>query len=116
MTPEDIRSMTDGPHTGLGAVPEIALVPLCADAAAPHGTVKPQVMREGESVLMDGGASVHGYQSGISRTVVVGPASAEQRKVWDQMHEGQRIAFETARVGVPAGRVDDAVRAQYEKW
>ena len=26
------------------------------------------------------------------------------------------IAIETARVGVPAGAVDDAVRAQYEKW
>ena len=32
------------------------------------------------------------------------------------MHQGQQIAFETARVGLPAGKVDDAVRAQYEKW
>jgi len=32
------------------------------------------------------------------------------------MREGQQIAIETARVGVAAGAVDDAVRAQYEKW
>jgi Xaa-Pro dipeptidase len=116
MTPTDIRSLMDEAHTALGAEPEFALVLLGEAAAYPHGTGKPQVAREGEVVLMDCGASVHGYQSDISRTFVVGKASAEQRKVWEQMHEGQRIAFETARVGVPAGFVDDAVRAQYEKW
>ena len=61
-------------------------------------------------------APCEGYQSDISRTFVFGEANAEQRKVWKQMREGQRIAIETARVGVPAGAVDDAVRAQYEKW
>ena len=61
-------------------------------------------------------AASQGYQSDISRTFVFGEANAEQRKVWKQMREGQRIAIETARVGVPAGAVDDAVRAQYEKW
>jgi Xaa-Pro dipeptidase len=116
MTPKDIRSMMDEAHTALGAVPEFALVLIGEASAYPHGTGKPQFVREGEVVLMDCGASVHGYQSDISRTFVVGPASAEQRRVWEQMHEGQRIAFETARVGVPAGSVDDAVRAQYEKW
>jgi Xaa-Pro dipeptidase len=65
---------------------------------------------------MDCGCSVEGYQSDISRTFVFGDPNAEQRKVWKQMREGQRIAIETARVGVPAGAVDDAVRSQYEKW
>ena len=65
---------------------------------------------------MDCGCSVHGYQSDISRTFVFGEANAEQRKVWKQMRQGQQIAIETARVGVAAGAVDDAVRAQYEKW
>jgi Xaa-Pro dipeptidase len=116
MTPSDIRSLMDEAHTALGAEPEFALVLLGEASAYPHGTGKPQVVREGEVVLMDCGASVHGYQSDISRTFVVGKPTAEQRKVWEQMHEGQRIAFETARVGVPAGSVDDAVRAQYEKW
>jgi Xaa-Pro dipeptidase len=60
---------------------------------------------------------VHGYQSDISRSFVFGAApNAEQRKVWEQMRQGQQIAIETARVGVAAGAVDDAVRAQYEKW
>jgi len=32
------------------------------------------------------------------------------------VRQGQQIAFETARIGLEAGKVDDAVRAQYEKW
>jgi Xaa-Pro dipeptidase len=42
--------------------------------------------------------------------------SAEQRKLWDQVHRGQQIAIAAARPGVPAGSVDDAVRRTYESW
>jgi Xaa-Pro dipeptidase len=36
--------------------------------------------------------------------------------MWNQVRQGQDIAFRAAKVGVPAGTVDDAVRAQYQKW
>jgi len=116
MTPANIGAMMDGAHQALGADPEFALILLGEASAYPHGSSKPQAVRDGEVVLMDCGCSVHGYQSDISRTFVFGEASAEQRKVWKQVREGQEIAFGTARVGVAAGAVDDAVRAQYEKW
>jgi Xaa-Pro dipeptidase len=116
MRPRDISQMMDEAHAALGATPEFALVLLGEASAYPHGSGKPQSVREGEVVLMDCGCSVQGYQSDISRTFVFGGANAEQRRVWEQMQAGQRIAFETARVGLPAGKVDDAVRAQYEKW
>lgn len=116
MTPGDIGDMMANAHRALGASPEFALILLGEASAYPHGTGKPQAVRNGEVVLMDCGCSVHGYQSDISRTFVYGEANAEQRKVWKQMREGQEIAIRAARVGVPAGAVDDAVRAQYEKW
>jgi len=116
MTPKVIGAMMDAAHEALGARPEFALILLGEASAYPHGSSKPQSVRDGEVVLMDCGCTVQGYQSDISRTFVFGEANAEQRKVWKQMREGQRIAIETARVGVPAGMVDDAVRAQYEKW
>ena len=116
MTPANIGAMMDGAHQALGADPEFALILLGEASAYPHGSSKPQAVRDGEVVLMDCGCSVHGYQSDISRTFVFGEASAEQRKVWKQVREGQEMAFGTARVGVAAGAVDDAVRAQYEKW
>jgi Xaa-Pro dipeptidase len=116
MTPKDIDAMIGAAHRAYGASYDGGLVLLGEASAYPHGSGKPQHVREGEVVLLDCGCDVHGYKSDISRTFVYGAPTAEQRKVYEQMREGQRIAFETARVGLPAGKVDDAVRAQYEKW
>ena len=64
---------------------------------------------------MDCGCGVHDYESDISRTWVFGEPSAAQRKVWNTVKRGQELALETAQVGTPAGRVDDVVRAYYER-
>lgn len=84
-------------------------------SAYPHGTKQSQTIREGSIVLMDCGCSVEGYQSDISRTFVYGEASKKQQKIWNTVREGQNIAFEAATLGTPAGKVDEAVRAYYEK-
>ena len=64
---------------------------------------------------MDCGCAVHGYQSDISRTWVFGQPTARQRKIWDTVKHGQEIALQTAKIGVPAGAIDDAVRGYYER-
>ncbi len=116
MTPADIGALMTTATRKLGGTPEFSLVLLGEASAYPHGSGKPQAVREGEVVLMDCGCTLHGYQSDISRSFVAGKASAKQRKVWDQVAQGQRIAMATAKIGTPAGQVDDAVRGQYEKW
>jgi Xaa-Pro dipeptidase len=116
MTPADIAAIMNGATEKLGGNPEFALILLGEASAYPHGSGKPQQVRKGEVVLMDCGCTVHGYQSDISRTFVFGEADAEQRLVWGRMRRGQDIAFAAARVGAPAGSVDDAVRRQYEAW
>jgi Xaa-Pro dipeptidase len=116
MTPGEIGAIMNGATKALGGDPEFALVLLGEAAAYPHGSHKPQHVREGEVVLMDCGCTVHGYQSDISRTFVYGRARDPERRVWDQVHRGQQIAFAAARIGAPAGSVDDAVRRQYETW
>ncbi len=114
MTPGDIGAIMNRATTALGGVPEFALILLGEASAYPHGSGRPQMVREGEVVLMDCGCAVEGYQSDISRTFVFGEPTRKQRLVWNQVHRGQQIAFETAQVGVAAGAVDDAVRAHYE--
>ena len=117
MTPADIEKLFAAAVARHGGSSPWALILLGEASAYPHGTGKPQHVRQGEIVLMDCGCAVHGYQSDISRTFVFGARpTAEQRKVWTQMRRGQDIAFAAARVGVPAGRVDDAVRRAYESW
>ncbi|WNO55150.1 M24 family metallopeptidase [Stakelama saccharophila] len=114
MTPADIGALMTAATTALGGEVEFNLILLGEAAAYPHGSGKPQQVRDGEIVLMDCGCTVHGYQSDVSRTFVHGEPSAEQRKVWNQVHRGQQVAFEAAKIGAPAGSVDDAVRRYYE--
>lgn len=116
MTPAQIGAIMNGATEALGGSPEFALVLLGEASAYPHGSGRPQAVRDGEVVLMDCGCTVEGYQSDISRTFVFGEPTREQRRVWGHMREGQNIAFAAARIGRPAGSVDDAVRAQYERW
>jgi Xaa-Pro dipeptidase len=83
-------------------------------AALPHGSREVSRLAKGDILLMDCGCTVQGYQSDVSRTWVHGgAASKEQRTVWDHVAEGQRIAFAAARIGAPAGSIDDAVRRRY---
>jgi Xaa-Pro dipeptidase len=117
MTPADYGAAIDAATSALGGSPEFSLVLIDEAAAQPHGSNKPQITKRGSTVLFDCGCSVHGYQSDISRTFVYGAdPTAEQRKVWNQVHEGQQIAIRAAKIGAPAGSVDDAVRAAYESW
>jgi Xaa-Pro dipeptidase len=115
MTPADISAMIVAATIALGGAADGALVLLGGASAYPHGSDQPQRVRNQEPILIDCGCKVGGYQSDISRTVVLGGATAEQRKVFGHVQEGQRIAFAAAKLGAPAGSVDDAVRGAYER-
>ncbi len=116
MTPADIRRLMGEATRAQGASGGEGLVLLGEAAAYPHGSKKPQQVRPGEPILIDAGCQVEGYTSDISRTFFVGEPSAEVRKVWTQVRQGQQIGFEAAQLGKSCGSVDDAVRGEYEKW
>jgi Xaa-Pro dipeptidase len=116
MNPAQIEAMYVAAVTALGGRGAGGLILLGEATAYPHGSGQPQAVREGEVVLLDSGCNVEGYASDISRTFVFGQPTAAQRRVWEQVHEGQQIAMRAARIGRPAGSVDDAVRARYESW
>jgi Xaa-Pro dipeptidase len=110
----DIYRMLVEATESLGGNHEFSLVLLNDASAYPHGSEKPQTINKGSVVLIDTGCSVHGYQSDISRTWVFGEPSSRQREVWDTVKSGQELALRTAKIGVPVGDVDKAVRAFYE--
>ena len=78
--------------------------------AFPHGSSTPQKLKEGDVVLMDGGCSVDGYQSDITRTFVFGKPTERQREIWNLERRSQDAGFAAARVGAPCEAVDDAAR------
>ena len=114
MSASDIKRILVEATEVLGGTHEFSLVLLNEASAYPHGSVHPQVVRDGSVVLVDTGCSVHGYQSDISRTWVFGKPTSRQREVWNTVKRGQEIALETAKIGVPVADVDKAVRAFYE--
>jgi Xaa-Pro dipeptidase len=78
--------------------------------AFPHGSITPQRLREGDVVLVDGGTSVDGYQSDITRTTVFGTPTQRQRDVWELEKRAQLAALGAATVGAPCEAVDAAAR------
>ena len=79
-------------------------------SALPHGSAQSQVLREGTILLMDGGCTVEGYESDISRTVVLGKPTDKMKKVFEVVHRAQSAALATAKPGVQCQAVDAAAR------
>ena len=78
--------------------------------AFPHGSITPQKLHAGDVVLMDGGCSVEGYQSDITRTFVFGKPTRRQRDIWNLERKSQDAGFAAVKVGAPCESVDAAAR------
>ena len=88
-----------------------ALVLIGASAALPHGSIRPQTLKPGDVVLIDGGTKVEGYESDVTRTVVFGAKPPDNLvKVFDTLRKAQDAALDAARAGRLSGTVDDAAR------
>jgi Xaa-Pro dipeptidase len=113
MTQYDFASLITAAYDRLGFRGE-ASVNVGEASALPHGSAKPQTIREGTIILIDDGCTVEGYQSDISRTFVLGKPTEKMRKVFDIVHQAQSAALKQARPGVEAQSVDAAARTVIE--
>ena len=109
MTQHDVEEMIESAHQQLG-FDGGADVQVGEFSSFPHGSIKPQEIREGTIVMIDGGCSVEGYQSDITRTFVLGKAPDKTKAVFDIVHRAQSAALAAAKPGVEAGSVDAAAR------
>jgi Xaa-Pro dipeptidase len=109
MSQEEFRANARAAHKALGVQGGID-VQFGPSTAFPHGSREPARLRAGDVVLMDGGCTVEGYHSDISRTIVFGEPTRRQRDVWDLEKRAQAAAFAAARVGAACQDVDAAAR------
>jgi Xaa-Pro dipeptidase len=79
-------------------------------SAFPHGTLTQRSLQEGDIILVDGGCSVEGYRSDVTRTIVYGKPSDRQRKVWDIVRNAQIAAHKAVRPGVACEDIDRTAR------
>jgi len=92
-----------------------ALVLFGPSATLPHGTIKPQSLKEGDVVLIDGGCKLEGYSSDITRTGIFGKPTDKMLRAYDLVRGAQNAALDAARAGKLSGTVDDAARAVITK-
>ena len=115
MTKDDFQAIASAAHRALGVSGGIG-AQIAEASANPHGSIKRVELKEGDIVLMDGGCSVEGYRSDISRTIVFGEPTARQREMWNLAKKAQEAAFAKAGVGVPCEEVDAAARTVYVEY
>ena len=113
MTQSEFQGLIAQAHARLG-YPGYASAQTAEFSALPHGSIQPQVIKEGTIILIDGGCAVEGYQSDISRTFVLGKASDKMKKVFDIEFAAQTAALKAAKPGVPCEAVDAAARKVIE--
>jgi len=109
MTQHDVGALIAAAYEKVGFRGD-ASVQVGEYTALPHGSRTPQVIHEGMPIMIDGGCKVEGYNSDITRTVVLGKATDKQRKVFEIVQQAQKAALAAARPGVACEAVDAAAR------
>lgn len=84
-------------------------------AALPHARPSRRVIERGDLVILDFGAQYRGYCSDVTRTIVVGSASDEQREVYDIVREANRIASVSVKAGMTGMAADTLARSYIER-
>jgi Xaa-Pro dipeptidase len=80
------------------------------NSALPHATPGERVIQAGEVLLLDFGVAFDGYLSDITRTFVVGSASAEIKKIYELVKQANAAGSAAARPGATGQDVDRAAR------
>ena len=93
--------------TGLAFDPIVVAGP---NSSLPHGVACERVIQEGDFVTMDFGALYNGYCADMTRTVAVGYATEEMKKVYNTVLEAQLAGLAISKAGVPGKDVDGAAR------
>ena len=112
----EVQAFLDDAHIacGMDGRSTFKIVLFGEPTAYPHGVPYPQTLAENDMVLIDTGATLHGYNSDITRSYVFGEPSARQREIWELEQAAQLAAFNAAQVGAPCSAPDQAARVVIE--
>ncbi len=82
--------------------------------ARPHHGATRRTIVEGDTVIIDVGALVDGYHSDMTRSFVIGAASAEQRTTYELVAAAHRAGLDATAAGASSKAVDAACRDVFE--
>jgi Xaa-Pro aminopeptidase len=84
------------------------------NSARPHARPTDRTMEAGETVVVDAGAMVDGYNADCTRTFATGPLPDELESAYTATLEGQLAGLEATRAGVTGIDADEAARDKIE--
>lgn len=79
-------------------------------SALPHGTPSEKKIEIGDFVTMDFGAQVDGYCADLTRTIIVGEASARHAEIYQAVLDAQQAAISACKPGADARDIDKVAR------
>jgi len=79
-------------------------------SAMPHAAPSEKVLEYGDFLTMDYGCKYKGYCADMTRTVVIGKASEQQKEIYQIVLEAQLAALEVIRAGLTGAEVDKVAR------
>ena len=100
-------AFSDGPSAGYRGQ-------IGRNAAIPHSLANNITFQPGDVLVSGAGTPMWGYNSELERTMIIGVATDNQKRMYDHMVALQNVAFEAIRPGARCCDVDRAVRAYYE--
>ena len=84
-------------------------------SAMPHGVASEKKIAVGDFVTMDFGCVYQGYCSDMTRTVVVGKADEQQKKVYALVQKAQQVAINSIKAGVIGKDIDNICRSVFRE-
>lgn len=112
MTENEVRTMLECHMLRLGSE-ERSFDTIIASgyrSSMPHGVASDKVIEEGDFVTFDFGAIYKGYHSDMTRTIVMGHASEEQRHMYHTLHAAQELGLSHVKDGISGCDLDAIVR------
>jgi Xaa-Pro aminopeptidase len=86
------------------------------NSALPHARPGSRVLQEGDGVVLDFGGVYDGYCVDLTRTVQLGNAGADFRRLFAAVAEAQLAAIAAVKPGVKASTVDGAARSALGRY
>jgi len=85
------------------------------NSSKPHAVPGHKKIENGDFITMDFGCLYDGYCSDMTRTIVVGKANAEQKKIYQLVLDAQLAALDMIKAGLTGAEVDKVARDIIEK-
>jgi Xaa-Pro aminopeptidase len=113
MSPSELEGLISQAHSKMGVQgggdPQFGI-----SSSSPHGTNESYPLKNGDIVLVDGGCSVEGYRSDVTRTVVFGEPTDRQKKIFDIILKARQSAMDAVHPGATCESIDAAARKVIE--